>query len=580
MITGRRLPVVVVLAALLIAAVGAGDRTTRAGVGVTVAAVAASAPAAGVESSVWYCSGGPVSRGPSGDQVTISNVGSAAVRVAIDVLVAERDVAEQFVSVAARSSTTTAVARLSSAPSAAVVVQPFGGDVVVEQGFSVNGDVAMAPCATRASSSWYFAAGSSVSGTQTWLSLLNPFAVDAVVDVEAYSEDGLLAPGSLQGLDVPADSRLAVRIDQTVAEQRIVAVSVQARAGSQVVATQSVIQSRPPASSASLSLGALAPARTWMFADNRSQADSVQQLVLADPGDVDATARVSVVADVATVIEPRVVHVPATTAVTVDFSSVVPAGVAYTLVVDSAVPVVAETRDAYGVGFPGLVTEVGSPVAARRWSFAGGPFTATGLGGGGPRVPDGYQLAVVMNVDATVKQVEDMYTTLAGNSHVAGFHVVKQDAALRIFRASQRDNPALLASVTSDMLPVSFDVQATSDAVVATLGSRLRLRAGVASVVSLANEAPAVADDVVVLNPGTRPARVSVLPTAGGATLPGPGTTDVVVGPGGQVTISLVTLERTGAAAVVDATAPVVAERFTAGPFGVTRSPGVPWLHV
>ena len=311
----------------------------------------------------------------------------------------------------------------------------------------------MAPCATHASSDWYFAAGSSVHGAQTWLSLLDPFADDAVVDVVAFTENGIREPGSLQGIDVSHQSRLVVRIDQAVAEQRIVAIAVHARGGSLVVATQSVVEPRAHSlTSASMSLGALAPAPNWMFADNRSLTGASQQLLLANPGDVDATARISVVADVATAIEPRVVRVPATSAVAVDFSSLIPAGVAYTLVVTSPVPVVAETSDAYVGGFPGLVTEVGSTAASRQWSFAGGPFTATGAGGGRPRVPAGFDLAIVMDVTATAAQIAAVQTTLAHNGHVTSVRTVTRAAALTAFRAAQRDNPALIGSTTSAMM--------------------------------------------------------------------------------------------------------------------------------
>jgi Family of unknown function (DUF5719)/FtsX extracellular domain len=576
---GRRIPIVVVLIGLLAAAVASGDRRVRADAGVREPAVAASMPATGVRSSAWFCAGGPTGRGPSGDQVAISNGGSGAVRVAIDVLIAGRDATEQLVTVSPRSTTTLPVARLSRAPAAAVVVQPLGGAVVVEQGFAVNGDVAMAPCATRGSSNWYFAAGSSVGGAQTWLSLMNPFSVDAVVDVEADSENGFRAPGSLQGLVVPRNSRLAVRIDQTVAEQRAVAVAVRARNGSRVVATQSVIQPGSGAKrSVSLSVGALAPSRTWMFADNRSRAGAVQRLVLADPEDVDATARVSIVADVAAVIEPQVVHIPATSAVTVDFSGVVPAGVTYTLVVRSVVPVVAETRDLYVDEFRGIVTEVGSTAAARRWSFSGGPFTATGSGGDRPRVAAGFDLAIVMDVGATAGQIRSVYTALVHNGHVARFRSVTRAAALANLLARERDNPSLARSMTSAMMPASFDVSARSDSLISVLRQYFGARAGVDSVVTAATEGPQFDDDVVVLNPGTRPVRVSVTATAGGSSPSAPGTTDVEIAPGRQATISLVSLKSSGAAASVSATGPVVAERLSAGPWGVTRSPGVPWL--
>ena len=575
----RRIPIVVVLVGLLVAAIVAGDRSVKADAGARESAVAASMPATGVRSSAWYCAGGPVGNGPSGDRVTISNLGSRKVRVAIDVMVAGHQVAERLVTVAARSSLTVTVAQMSRTPAAALVVQPFGGNVVVEQGYSVKGDVAMAPCATRTSSSWYFAAGSTVAGGQQWLLLLNPFAVDAVVDVEAYTEDGLRAPGSLQGLVVPHTSRLALRIDRAVSEQKIVALAIHTRNRARIVATQALQRPRGAQVSASLSSGALAPAHTWMFADNRSRSRSVQQLVVAVPGDQDAIVRVSVVADVAAKIEPRVVRVPATGALTIDFAGAIPSGVAYTLVVHSAVPVVAETRLTYATDFPGLVTELGARAAAPRWAFAGGPITATGLGGGRPRVPAGYDLVVIMKVDATGKEIGDMHTALATNGHVKRVRTVTREAALTFFRVAERNNPALLESVTSAMLPVSFDVEVQSADLIEAIRKYVSPRPGVDRVVTVANQGARFADDVVVFNPGRRAVRVSLTATGAGSRLSGAeltGLTSITVAPGRQATISLVSISRTGVAVVVDATGPVVAERFTAGPWGVTRAPGVP----
>jgi hypothetical protein len=571
-----------VLVALLAAAIAAGDRRVKAGAGVRAPTVAASMPAAGVRSSAWYCAGGPGGVGanggdPSADRVTISNVGPRSVRVAIDVMLAGRASASRVVTVAARSSRTAKVADLSRSPAAALVVQPFGGDVVVEQGYSVAGDVAMAPCATRTSSDWYFAAGSTGNGAQQWLSLLNPFSVDAVVDVEAYTETGLRAPGSLQGLVVHRASRLAVRVHPAVAEQRIVAVAIHARNGARIVATQALLRPRSAGLiSASLSLGAVKPARTWMFADNRSRANSVQQLVLASPGENDASARITVVADVATVIEPRVVRVPATGAVAVDFAGVVPAGVAYTLVVHASVPVVAETRAQYSDDFTGLVSEVGTTAPARRWVFAGGPYTATGMRGGEPRVTNGSQLAVVMDVDATDTEIADVRAALTRDGRVQRVGAVNRAAALVRFQRLERNNPSLLATATEAKFPWSFDVALKRADSMRNMSRQYGRLSGVDTVVTLADQPPLVADELVVFNPGSRPVRVSVTPTADGSTLSGRGMRNVPIAPGRQVTIALVALTKAGVAVVIDATGAVVAERFTAGPSGITRAPGVP----
>ncbi len=573
----RRLPVVLVLVGLLVAAVAVGDGQVRSEARVGESAVAVSMPAPGARSSAWFCSGGPIATGPSRDRITISNVSSRPVSAAVDVMVADRPVPERLVTVAARTSTTLAVAQLSPAPAAAVVVQPMGGGVVVEQGYATASDVAMAPCATRAAADWYFAAGSSVGGSQQWLSIFDPFAIDAVVDVEAYTESGFHAPGALQGLIVPAGSRISVRLDRAVAEQKHVAIGVHVRNNSRVVVTEALLRPSPGASTGvSLSLGAISTARAWMFADNRSRGGALQELILANPGDVDATVRVSVVPDVASVIDPRVVRVPATSAVVVDFSGVVPAGVAYTLVARSTVPVVAETRSAFATGYPGFASEVGAPEAGRSWVFAGGPYAATGMGGAEPRLSGGFDLNVVMAVTATAREINAVHYAIVQNGHIARFHTVNRAEALEKFRAANRDNPALIASTTAATMPVSFDVGATGSALITPLRRYLAARPGVATVVTAATQRPLLADELVVLNPGRSSVRVSVVASAAGAVLSGVGLRDVLVGPGGQVTISLVGLARAGAAAVVTATGPVVAERFVGGPWGMTRSAGVP----
>jgi hypothetical protein len=573
----RRLPVVVVLVGLLVAAVALGDRQAPSSAGVAESVVAASMPAPGIRSSAWFCSGGPVTTGPSPDRITISNVGSRPVTAAVDVMVAARPVSERLVTVAARTSTTLAVAQLSPAPAAAVVVQPLGPGIVVQQGYATASDVAMAPCATRAAANWYFAAGASVGGGEQWLSIFDPFAIDAVVDIEAYTESGFRAPGALQGLVVPAGSRISVRLDRAVAEQRHVAIGVHVRNNALVVTTEAIRRPSPGSrTGVSLSLGAISPARVWMFADDRSRVGELQELVLANPGDVDATVRVSVAPDVASVIDPRVVRVPATSAVTVDFSGVVPAGVAYTLVARSTVPVVAETRSAFATGYPGLASEVGAPETARSWAFAGGPFSATGVGGARPRLTSGFDINVVMAVGATAQEINAVHYAIVQNGHIARFHTVNRVEALGRFRAANHDNPALIASTTPAMMPVSFDVGATGSSWIAPLAQYLGGRPGVATVVTAATQRPLVADELVVLNPGRAAVHVSVVASAAGSVLSGPGMRDVPVVPGGQVTISLVGLTRTGAAAVLSATGPVVAERFVAGPWGVTRSAGVP----
>jgi len=576
--SNRRLPIVLVLLALFVGAAAAGNRELRSAAGVQEPAVAALMPAANVRSSAWYCAGGPVTKTASADRITITNVGTVAVPAAVDVLVASSPIKERLVNVGARRSMTITVASLSRDPAAAIVVQPLGAGIVVAQGFSVNGDIAAIPCATRTASDWYFASGTSTSATQMSLSLLNPYQVDTVVDVDAFSENGLRVPSTLQGLVVRAHSRLVVRIDQAVAQQKIVALAVRSRNDQRISATQSVVHAHASSSDASLSLGALAPARTWMFADDRSRQSSVQQLVLANTGNTDANVRVSLVSDLSTLIQPRAVKVPPATAVAVDLSRAVPAGGTYTLVVSSPVPVVAETRITYtaGSGLAGLVTETGTTTAMPRWWFAGGPFSASGLGAGGPRVPDGYDLAVVMAVGATDAQIAEVRHAVQQDGHVESFKAVARKDALAAFLAANRDNPALVTGMNESKVAASFAVKAKSASFISLLRRRLAAHSGVAQVLLATGQKPPVTDAVVVFNPGPRVVRVTLVALANGTELRVPGMSGITIAPNRQATVSLLAVSQPAAAVRVTASGPVVAERFIALPTGTTRAPGVP----
>ena len=155
---------------------------------------------------------------------------------------------------------------------------------------------------------------------------------------------------------------------------------------------------------------------------------------------------------------------------------------------------------------PGLVTEVGATAPARQWSFAGRSVHRDGPGWRPAAVPAGFDLAVVMDVDATDAQIADVRAALAHDGHVKRVQTVTRDAALARSAPPNANNPSLLASVTSAMMPVIVRRRQRSDRWITPLGSTSA--GGVDTVVTLESQAPLVADQVVVLNPGSRPVRV------------------------------------------------------------------------
>ena len=78
-----------------------------------------------------------------------------------------------------------------------------GGGVVATQAASGPNGWSTAPCASRIASQWAFAGGATTAGNTLTLSLFNPAATEAVVNVSFLTEGGVIAPQQYQGLVVP-----------------------------------------------------------------------------------------------------------------------------------------------------------------------------------------------------------------------------------------------------------------------------------------------------------------------------------------------------------------------------------------
>ena len=137
----------------------------------------------------------------------------------------------------------------------AVAARPDRGravlpDVVVSAGLETDDALAVVPCATKPSTDWQFAAGTTVRGVTQWLVLQDPFSADARVDVSLRTDSGLQLLPSLQGIDVPARSRVVIPIHDRAVRQERVAVEVHAIVG-QVVAAQTIDFGADPGRAAS-----------------------------------------------------------------------------------------------------------------------------------------------------------------------------------------------------------------------------------------------------------------------------------------------------------------------------------------
>src|SRR5262249_48799871 len=124
-----------------------------------------------------------------------------------------------------------AVADVLATAEPGVVVEVVGGQAAVAHELRTSDDIATEPCSRRAAPDWYFAAGTTVRGSQQFLVLFNPFGDDAVVDATALTDTGVQEPDQLQGLGVPRRSRVTIPIHDLVPRQELVALAVHARTG-------------------------------------------------------------------------------------------------------------------------------------------------------------------------------------------------------------------------------------------------------------------------------------------------------------------------------------------------------------
>ena len=132
------------------------------------------------------------------------------------------------------------------APYAAATVELEGGGAVVEHELHGPYGMASAPCASSASSQWFFAAGSTERGASEVLVFFNPYPSPAVVDVSFATDQGRREPGAFQGLPVPAHSVRAVPVTDKVTIRKVVAASVIVRVGRLVVDRVQTWDGTPP----------------------------------------------------------------------------------------------------------------------------------------------------------------------------------------------------------------------------------------------------------------------------------------------------------------------------------------------
>ena len=138
---------------------------------------------------------------------------------------------------------------------------------------------------------WYFAEGTTRAGFEEWLCLANPGEEDAVVEVTYHLAAGGEAK---QYVSVPAARRRTIYVNSIVGPEQDVAIKVSS--DKPIVAERPMyFDYRSKWNGGHLSIGAVAPATSWFFAEGTTRAGFEEWLCLLNPGDAGAQVTVKYV---------------------------------------------------------------------------------------------------------------------------------------------------------------------------------------------------------------------------------------------------------------------------------------------
>jgi hypothetical protein len=376
----RRGPALVLLVALL-AAGGVIDRRARAAptAATTITAQVPLAAPVSARSSAWYCPGGLAGNAAADASVVVANAGTRALNGTVTVFPDKGDSHQAPITVGPAGRASLRLADVVSSTYASAVVELDGGDAVVETVASGTLGDSFTPCASSASSSWYFAEGATTKDATETLLALNPFPDDAVIDVVFSTEEGTVTPQALTGLLVKGQALTTINVGDYVQRRESVSVSLVARTGRLVLGRLQTFDGTGTGGRKGLSigLGAAAPGPVWYFPEGLTADGVGERFQIYNPGSQEAQVQLSLVLD-AGEAEPLQVTVPRESRVTViaNDESRIPKGVGHSVTVSTTSgPDVVVERTVDGTSPStrlGLSIALGARLPATRWAVAAG----------------------------------------------------------------------------------------------------------------------------------------------------------------------------------------------------------------
>ena len=374
----RRAPAVAAILAVLIGAAVVDNRVEPpVRQVVTEVQTPTGAPAAS-GSSAFFCTGATAAEdGAANGTVVVANAGERAVSGTLTAFPSEGDAREVAVRVPAAGRAAVRLGEVVTAPYVSALVELDGGQAVVELAASGPLGESITPCASGASTRWFFAEGITTKDATEILTLFNPFPEDAVVDMVFNTEEGEVTPQALTGLSVRGRGMLAVNVGDHVQRRESVAARISARVGRLVAGRLQTLDGSVSRKGMSVQLGAGAPGDVWYFPEGFLADGLSERFQLFNPSPDEAQVQVELTLDQGAA-EPIVLTVPGESRVTLSANDEarIPKNVAHAVTVRSTngVGVVVErTVDAASPSSrSGLAITLGGRMASRAAVVAAG----------------------------------------------------------------------------------------------------------------------------------------------------------------------------------------------------------------
>jgi len=240
------------------------------------------------ESSALYCTGLTNARGDLRGVVTFVNTTGAT-----------RHVVVHAVATGASSAVATAItlgpyARHSVSPTNLLVGETYalsaqvdGGGVSAEQ--VVTRHRTQAPCSNEGVTNWYGSGFDTTVGSKAILSVYNPTATAAVLNVTTFTNGGYLAPAPLHGVSVGPHAELALNLGDEIVATSNVGVQVTVLRGSLVIVGDQI-----SGTTSSMNYGTTLLASTGTLALVTTANTAIAQVRISNPGPAAASVKLKV----------------------------------------------------------------------------------------------------------------------------------------------------------------------------------------------------------------------------------------------------------------------------------------------